>query len=485
MNGLADSHVCPTSSMAKSFRLRSQFDTQGLFWDPNEPSTTFAGRLARTRRGIELTSSPILKKIDTALLAFGKPEYFNSLHGSTTEGPCSLFYVQSPAPSGLTDQTGQSIKFREYRVGLCVFGLHLPDFESLFAGSVTFRYTGLHEWIPRQPHVSTTKEAFVVTHRTDLPAVFDLRSPAIGSRIRLEIDQEFSGRLSGEFETRHEARLLVEPAEPRSLEWFLRVGYRLEHVFTLLLGTSVVLKGAEITSEGKTGWLVRKTTHVAEKTDPSVWIRCTDLQLIQAVHAWLGTPEEFRELENLVFVTLRQSSLFEQTRFLHLAQALESLHRLTDDATIVDRTVFGDILDELRKTIARVCENKAIAPVSENIELASRLSELAGRLEDSIRNANEPSFKVRIERLLARLSEDHRKNLVGDAVEFEMALRQTRNDLTHPGIEKRSKVLTSARDIFLFNQKLLALLRLLLLMHIGLPADVVFEQVLRQATKWQ
>jgi hypothetical protein len=231
--------------------------------------------------------------------------------------------------------------------------LHLPDVESPFAGSVTFRYTGLHEWIARPPHVSTTKEAFVVTHRTDLPAVFDLCSTAIGSRIRLEIDQEFSSRRSGEFETHHEARLLVEPAELRSLEWFLGVGYRLEHVFTLLLGTSVVLKGAEITSEGKMGWLVRKATHVAEKTDPSVWISCTDLQLIQAVLAWLGAPEEFRELENLVFGTLRQSSIFEQTRFLHLAQALESLHRLTDDATIVDRSAFGDILTRLPEALRR------------------------------------------------------------------------------------------------------------------------------------
>lgn len=353
MNGTADTHVCPTSSMAKSFRLRSQFDTQGVFWDPHVPSTTLTGRLARTSHGIELTSSPIIKKIGTALPAFGKPEYFNSLHGSTAEGPCTLFYVQSPAPSGLTDLTGQSISFREYRVGLCVFGLHLPDVESPFAGSVTFRYTGLHEWIARPPHVSTTKEAFVVTHRTDLPAVFDLCSTAIGSRIRLEIDQEFSSRRSGEFETHHEARLLVEPAELRSLEWFLGVGYRLEHVFTLLLGTSVVLKGAEITSEGKMGWLVRKATHVAEKTDPSVWISCTDLQLIQAVLAWLGAPEEFRELENLVFGTLRQSSIFEQTRFLHLAQALESLHRLTDDATIVDRSAFGDILTRLPEALRR------------------------------------------------------------------------------------------------------------------------------------
>src|ERR1700692_717525 len=253
--------------MAKSFRLRSQFDTQGAFWPPTKTSDIIPGRLARTKLGIEFTSSPVLK-VDKVLPSFGNPEYHNSLHGFTAEGPCTLFYVQSAAPSGLTDETGQSLAFREYRVGLCVFGLHMPAFESPFTGSITFSYTGLQDWIARHPHVSTTENAFVVTHLADLPAVFDFSSRAMRCRIRFEIDRQFSRRRSGESETRHEARILIEPAEPRSLEWHLQVGYRLEHVFSLMLGTSIVLKGTEITSENKTGWLLRKTTHEAEKTDP-------------------------------------------------------------------------------------------------------------------------------------------------------------------------------------------------------------------------
>lgn len=454
--------------MTKSFRLRSQFDTQGVFWAPNNPSNTIPGRLARTKLGIELTSSPVLK-LGSALPSFRQPEYQNSLHGFTAEGPCTLFYVQSAATSGLTDETGQSLAFREYRVGMCVFGLQMPDFETPFTGSVTFSYTGLHDWIARHPHVSTTEHAFVVTHQADLPAVFDFSSLAIRCRVKLEIDRQFSRRRSGESETKHEARILVEPAEPRSLEWYLQVGYRLEHLFSLMLGTSIVLKGAEITSESKTGWLLRKTTHEAEKPDPSVWVRCSDLQLIQVVLAWLEMPEEFRSLEDLVYSTLRQSSLFGQSEFLHLAQALESLHRLTDDASITERARFRGILDELRLVIERLCEN----------------GDLAGRLNDSIQHANEPSFKVRTQRLLARLSEVHRKDLLGDETEFEKTLRHTRNHLTHPGIATKSKVLTSPREIFLFNQKLHALMRLLMLMHVGLPADLIFEQVLRQATKWQ
>jgi len=455
--------------MSKSFHLRSRFEVHGAFWAPNEKSNTFTGRLARTKDGIQFTSSPVLKEIDGHLVPFGGAETFDFLHGFTTEGPCTLFYLQSVAPSGLADhRTGESVSFRDYRVGLCVFGIHLPAFEASCNGSVAFSYSGLHEWIALHPQISRTERELVVTHGTDLPAIFDLSSRAIHSRIKLEIIPRLQHRSSGEYDSRHELRLLVEPAEPRSLEWFLNVGYRFEHVFSLLLGTSVALKSVVISRDDETGWLVRKTNHKAEKTDPAVWVRCSHLQLALAVLSWLDTPEEFRSLENLIYGTIRQSSLFVETEFLSLAQALESFHRLTDHSTVADSGLFRRVLDELRAAIARLCEN----------------SELVNRLNDSIQHANEPSFKVRIQRLLARLSENHRRKLVGDEVEFEKTLRHTRNHFTHPGIEKKSRVLTSAKDIFLLNQKLHALLRLLMLMHIGLPVDEVFEPVFQQATKW-
>jgi hypothetical protein len=455
--------------MTKSFQLRSQFEMHGAFWSPNDPANTFTGRLARTKDGIRFTSSPVLKEVGRRFASVGEQETFNFLHGFTTEGACTVYYLQSPLPLGLTDlQSGQSLTFREYRVGLCAFGLHLPDFDTPFIGSVTFSYTGLHEWITLHPRISRTDREIVLTHGTDLPPIFDLSSRAIESRIKLEIIPHLEHRAGGEYDSRHESQLLVEPAEPRSLDWYLRVGYRFEHVFSLLLGTSVVLKSVAINHEEKTGWLVRKTSHKAEKPDPAVWVRCDRLQLIQAVLSWLDAPAEFRSLESLIYGTIRQSSLFVETEFLSLAQAIESFHRLTDRSTVADSDFFRRVLDELQPAIARFCEN----------------NELANRLNDSIQHANEPSFKVRIQRLLARLPQDNRKNLVGDEIEFEKTLRHTRNHFTHPGIEKKSKVLTSPKDIFLLNQKLHALLRLLILMHIGLPADQVFKPVFQQAIKW-
>src|SRR5437879_4553737 len=105
--------------MRKSFRLRSRFETHGSFWCPDNPTESFTGRLARRKDDCQLTSSPVRDKVagfKGFFKGFEDQKTFDLLHGFTTEGPCSLFYLQSAMASGLTDQTGDSIEFREYRV---------------------------------------------------------------------------------------------------------------------------------------------------------------------------------------------------------------------------------------------------------------------------------------------------------------------------------------------------------------------------------
>ena len=124
--------------------------------------------------------------------------------------------------------------------------------------------------------------------------------------------------------------------------------------------------------------------------------------------------------------------MFVETEFLSLAQGLESLHRLTN----------------------------SVAPTAK------------------------VTFKSRIESLIARVSPDRARTLLGDPQLFEESLRKTRNFFTHPGIPKTTGVLTRPKELFLFNQKLHAFLRLLMLLCVGFTEDVVFEPVQYQSKKW-
>jgi ApeA N-terminal domain 1 len=450
------------------FDIRSPLEAHGIFWKPGEVKEEFTCRLARSTRGIELTSSPVLKTIDRRSVFQSSEQFIPVLHGRTTKGPCTLLALQSPVEDGLTNlDTGESLAFRQFWVGLCIVGMHIPDIAASFIQSASFSYSGLREWIPRPPGLSITPERITVELKNH-PAVLDVCSLALKSRIVLDVLTGLQSFASGEQRTTREPQLVVEPAQPQSVEWLLDLANRFENLFSLLLGTSVVLRSAALNHEDETGWLLRKVHSRPEKPDPSVWVRCDSSQLTEAVLRWLLTPENFRDLETLVLWTIRKSSLFPGTEFLSLAQALESFHRLTDSTTVTQPSCFAEVLKLLRDEIKITCGE----------------SDLATRLNESIEHANEPNFRRRIESLLSRLSGDACQKLLGNPQDFERTLRQTRNYSTHIGIRKNANVLTGGREVFLFNQKLHALLRLLMLMHVGFKEDQVFDPVYLQSKKW-
>ena len=174
-------------------------------------------------------------------------------------------------------------------------------------------------------------------------------------------------------------------------------------------------------------------------------------------------------IENLIYGTIRHSSLFVETEFLSLAQAIESFHRLTDKSTVVDQQVFAQVQEDLSVFISQQSwANSAIAD----------------RCKEAINFANDPTFKTRIHSLLAGIDPERLRKLLGDPVVFEQTLKQTRNYLTHPGTEKKGKVLTDSKELFLFNQKLHVLLRLLMLKTMGFAEEAIFDQMFQQSRRY-
>jgi Apea-like HEPN/ApeA N-terminal domain 1 len=458
--------------MSEKFKLRSQFDTHGVFWKPETPDEKFTGRLVRKGRDIELFSSPILKDVN-ALKEFFQVlgsggEWIHVLHGYAP-GPCTLLGLQSFGPSGHTDfEWDYSLDYSNFKVSACIFGLHTGDELEETLASARLSFSGLNNWLPFRPSVENNGEAFKLIYKKNLPPIVDVNSSAINSRVKVDVFPRLESKQSGEYESKHESCVMIEPDLPQSLSWFLELAYRFENFFSILLGTSVGLLSVAVKRDSKTGWFVRRPRSRIRKADVRIWVRCDGVQLGTAILRWLDTLEAFRPFEALAYGTVRNSKLFVDTEFLSLAQAIESFHRVTEKTLLVDQPQFEDILASLQKSIAALCGD----------------SHIASRLNESIQHANEPNFRVRITTLFSRVSKQNLERLIGDPVEFEQTLRQTRNFLTHPGSKKQSKVLTTARDIFLFNQKLHALLRLLVLIHLGFPEQLVIDPVEQQSSRW-
>src|SRR5262249_5386761 len=159
---------------------------------------------------------------------------------------------------------------------------------------------------------------------------------------------------------------------------------------------------------GQEGVLILPRKGKAQKPDSRIWITADSDELGSAIVSWLSAAEDFRFFENLIYGAIRHSSLFVETEFLLLAQALESLHRITDNSIVESSTFFKQVLKCLCAVISKECG----------------ASPLARRFLDSIRHANEPNLKTRTESLLSRITAEHAVKLLGDVTVFEQTLRQ-------------------------------------------------------------
>ena len=352
----------------------------------------------------------------------------------------------------------------------CVVGLCLKDDRQDVVRSADFAYSGIRSSFPGIGSISYEQNGIAIFIPRIQPEPVSLSVDSIKAHISVRVSSNFRCKPPNQsFSTRSEPIVSVTPSEPKSLAWFVELANRFENFFSLCLGTSVRLNILSVDlNKDESGWLILPRPGVAEKPRPEFWIRSDSAMLGRAITAWLSTPEEFQPLENLVYGTIRNSGLFVETEFLSLAQAVESLHRLTDRTCIADSATFKKILRSVYKFI----ETSGTPPA------------LAARLLDSIRHSNEPSFKDRTESLLSRLTKDRAETLLGDLVKFEETLRHTRNHLTHPGIPKKRSVLTDGKEIFLFSQKLHALLRLLMLLAVGFPEELAFEPTFQQSRRW-
>jgi hypothetical protein len=460
--------------MSESFGLRTRFETDGVFWDAKNPERTFSGHLSSARH-IELTTSAEIAGPERWFpnpKADG-PAPENVLGHTTSIGPCSLIGLHEiPGSRSLNAETGQTIVSRRYRVDACIIGCHIQNDLAPLLCSGWFACSGIDEWFPGCAETAITEDGVSLFFRSKAPAIVDFCLLCLRSRVEIVVNPNLRFSPAGKrVSARSQPQIRLEPETPRSLEWLMDVAWRFENFFSLCLGTSVRLHTVSLeTLAGKKGWLIAHRRDIkAEETDVQSWVKCDHLKLAAAIANWFSLSEVFRPLENLLFGVIRASSPVSEQEFLALAQAIESFHRMTDSSTTIATAAFRLIFKSLRKTIIDQYGGSPIVT----------------RLCDSIRYCNEPSFQYRVESLLKRLSARNAEKLLGDLSKFEQTLRQTRNYFTHPGIKKKSRVLPAGPDIFLFNQKLHAFLRLLMLLYLGFSEDTAFEAVYYQSRKWR
>jgi ApeA N-terminal domain 1 len=203
----------------------------------------------------------------------------------------------------------RAVRVRKFRVSGCIFGFYLEHYATPLLTSSSFIYSGIHEWLPSPTKVALAEGSATIVSPSRVLTVIDTTVKV--ARIRLQVAPNVQFGPAGRWHSgRNESRLIIEPAEAQSLQWFTKLAYRFENFFSLCLGTSVRLKTLSLTGEGeKEGFLLRPKRTKAEKPDVGVWIRVDASELTEAICSWFQTPDEFLQLERLIYGTIRHGSL--------------------------------------------------------------------------------------------------------------------------------------------------------------------------------
>lgn len=320
------------------YRVNANFEMVGAFWPYAKPEDVVTGVLSSQNGKVSLLTSPTYSSVlgaDTLSEAVRQmngaqgPRRTPSLCGFSTDSVCTLLDPIIMDGGGLTDfSSGQRVTANRFEMARTVMGLQLESCEADSIDGAGFFLSKIHFLLPTPWDITWEQETQTYVSPTRAHEVFRFCSTALRAEIICEVFSSGSGKVKKGIKIKSVPRIRIVPEARQSLDWFVTLAFRLENFFTLLLGTSVHLKSVQLFQAEKMGWLVQRTKRRTEKKNYEAIVRCNSHTMADALARWLAVPVEQRPVEKTLFGMLRKSSLFAETEFLSLAQALEGFGRI-------------------------------------------------------------------------------------------------------------------------------------------------------------
>jgi ApeA N-terminal domain 1 len=427
----------------KKYRVDGNFEMIGGFWKYDKPDDKFTGTLSSRNGLVEILTAPIYSDLDDDGLRNSMEKSINdgpslrtipAICGFTEDNRCTLLRCLTMPGGGVTDfSTRQEVSAIRYRALRTVMGLHLESADAQSIDGGAFYLTKVRHLLPTPwtAKMEVGKTTYVVP--TELKKVFSFQSVEMNAEVTCEVYAGGTSKIKKGAWIRSVPRIKVKPKHPQSVDWFVSIALRVENFFTLFLGTSVELKHVRLFQSDNDGWVVQTVRRSVEKVNFQTWVQCPFPMVEVALQKWLAVPEDKRPVELTLLAIMRKSDVFDETRFLSLAQALEG---------------FG------------------------------RIRFFSGR-------GKSPSFEKLIEQTYDLLGAAFAVQLLGEKGEFITKLLQTRNYYTHLGSRRGRSATKTPKELFLFNHRLQAFLRCVMLIDLGVPEDYLKEPILYQATRWR
>ena len=349
--------------------------------------------------------------------------------------------------------------------------------DSLFAGTrfnkasdlaisgALVEYTNLDEWasvslIKTVP--GTAPHSFQVVLPTNSQSLLVMQNVPPFMSLELRAAVRTSSRI-GSFSAEEHAFFDCVFEKPLTLREVDTILLRLGNLLSVLQGDGTYVKKVRLRIVApKNGDSVTEWFRPSRLTAPVVVSRhdmnlpLHELSAAVAVNlfaAWFASASLLDSVYDLVVGTYGGQS--ERTKFRALAQAVEAFHRAVYGGTYTDEEFYQPI----RKAIC--------AAIPTNLD-----ADFQQRLESAIKYGYQFSLRTRLKKLLETVSEATKDAVIREKTStFIGILVAVRNYLTHFDDKEKPSIVDTSGDMYNLNQRLGALMIVLLLTHCGVPED--------------
>jgi ApeA N-terminal domain 1 len=442
-------------------RIKEEFKKSGYFWLPSVPERKIPGTLVITDGGnIELE---VVGLFDESIEGLNRsPTDRDELkrivgdiekHGLVTLEDC--FYKNKIISFG-------GISKSSIYVEMAFLGVAYDDKEIVLFNTFQFSVEGIDDWVGIsgiEVEYQCEWRAASITYTPPEEISLNLNN---GMKLLITFSSTFPGSSkTTEAKITQKTYFKLASEKERPLNDFISAAYKITTLLCFAIDNTVCIERILATSDaicqdisgGKTMPVFISLYYGSlpyTKTEPKIDIHrmLFKFEQIQVdaeriVNNWFDAYDEINSALNLYFSTKTGAHKYLDSKFLALAQGLETYHRRTSSEKLMDESVFNELVENLIKQCPKEYQEW-----------------LSGRLK----HGNEVNFGRRIKSIMEPFkrflgTSDERKKLIRSIVD-------TRNYLTHYD-ESLESVAASDRDLWLLCLKMEAIFQLHLLQLLG------------------
>lgn len=452
--------------------FREPYREQGIWWLPDNPSDEVAGTLTFNQdEGALLALVGMFGTIKQGL-AFNR-EDIPVVHGVTMKGK-RITLLRCMRKSGTFNFPG--VPQETYKAMWLLSGYHASGSEECLYASSDLRFDGIEQWLGHRrfgpklrpegdfPYVMAKLDRTVLASLDD----FTLTTDALAT---------FNSGDGSELTARSESFVSIDASEPKSLSWHFSVATKLQSLASLCAGKnlplcSVRLKGPleKITDDDSAHpdidllvQMIGGNTRADNKRGQYVLTSDTLLSHSpDAIGHWYSAYEQISPALNLYFALTGYNNTYANARFVLSVQAIEVYHRRTSADSLVGVEEYTKLVEALTAAIPPETPDK-----------------MKDKIESTLEYSNEPTLGQRIRSIVKPLKPHFGKNPVGMTQGYISQIVATRNYNTHYSEHNKAQAFTGGSELHWATRRLVTLLTIVLLRHIGVPGDTLHEAMKR------